>query len=255
MTNIHEARQNPTINICTYNILAGGSNRLEQVLRCIKIMNIDIAVLTETKLQDNKHTTNCEDYTIVSTNAISKYQGGVALCYRTSKDYCIEGTRTFGPNVIQTTLVSGKKRWRIVGAYIPPSETNGETLDFIQAGTTTTSKIPLILLGDFNVNISTNANHQLNDRQMETIGIISTLGLYNLNQHFKQRRNWGNWTWSMRREGKRITSTCDYILSSNLEDFKSFKLKEPRYFESDHRMLIGKIEIETTKNHQKYVKK
>jgi hypothetical protein len=66
-------------------------------------MNIDIAILTETKLLDSKHTTNCEGYTIVSTNSASKHQGGIALCYRNSDYFYIEGTRKFGPNIIRTT--------------------------------------------------------------------------------------------------------------------------------------------------------
>ena len=111
------------LSICTYNIVAGGGNRLEQVMRCMKMMNMDIGLITETKLQ-GYHTTLCEGYDIVATKAKSRHQGGVALCYRKSEYFHVEGTRTFGPNVIRATLVSGRKTWRLVGVYFPPEFTS-----------------------------------------------------------------------------------------------------------------------------------
>jgi hypothetical protein len=30
------------MKICTYNIISGGANRLEQAMRCVDLMNIDI---------------------------------------------------------------------------------------------------------------------------------------------------------------------------------------------------------------------
>ncbi len=61
----------------------------------------------------------------------------------------IEGTRSFGPNAIQSELVSGQKRCSVTGAYIPPSEEDGKMTDFIQEAAAS-SRHPLILLGDFN---------------------------------------------------------------------------------------------------------
>jgi exonuclease III len=99
-------------NICTYNIIAGGGNRLKQAMRTMEIMHIDIGILTESKLQEGKHTTRCNGYEIIANDAKSKYQGGVALFYRqNTKTFHVEITKLFGPNVIQTTLVSGKKKW------------------------------------------------------------------------------------------------------------------------------------------------
>ena len=36
-----------------------------------------------------------------------------------------------GPNVISCVLVSGDRRWNILGVYIPPSEDNGETVNYL----------------------------------------------------------------------------------------------------------------------------
>jgi endonuclease/exonuclease/phosphatase family metal-dependent hydrolase len=101
----------------------------------------------------------------------------------------------------------------------------GQTLEFIQAAAVTDSCSPLILLGDFNVNLQQMMNG--NVRQQETAALISSLGLYDLHQHFSQRHGWGNWTWSQDREGSRIKSVCDYILVENRDDFQSFQIKQP----------------------------
>jgi hypothetical protein len=59
----------------------------------------------------------------------------------------------------------------------------------------------------------------------------------------------------MKRDGKRITGQCDYILAATPTAFRSFKMKDPRYFKSDHRMLVGRLQIESQKRHLQYTKK
>lgn len=89
------------MKIVTYNILHGGDSNLEQALDCMKQMNVDMGIMTETKLQ-GFHTELYEGYQVVATWAKSRSQGGVALFYRRqSKLFHVEGTRKFGPNVIQ----------------------------------------------------------------------------------------------------------------------------------------------------------
>lgn len=184
----------PTLKICTYNIISGRNSRIEQALRCVRSMTIDIAVLTESKLQ-NDHTINCEGYEIVATTAKSKWQGGVALCYRKSDVFHLEDTRIFGPNVIRTTIVSGRKKWRLVGVYIPPSEVNGETIQLIQAAASISPNLPLILVGDLNVDLK---REILNDNQSDRIELVTALSLQNLSQHFRQRKGVADYTWSQK---------------------------------------------------------
>ena len=187
----------PMVNICTYNIIAAegtysnGTNRLERALRCMRLMNIDLGIFTETKLVQGYHTTSAEGYDIITTEAKSKHQGGVALFYRKSDKFHVEGTKTYGPNVMATTLVSGRRRWRIVGAYIPPSEVDGSTLDHIQTAAATamtaSRNTPLIMLGDLNVDLK-RVDLIANDRQNKTAALVSSLGLKNLNENFVQRK-------------------------------------------------------------------
>jgi hypothetical protein len=44
------------------------------------------------------------------------------------------------------------------------------------------------------------------------------------------------------------------ILSTSTEDFKAFQIKQPRY-ESDHRLLLGKLKLDKKKYHRTYVRK
>jgi hypothetical protein len=64
---------------------------------------------TNRKKLQGYHTTKCKGYEIIAMEAKSKLQGGAALFYWKSK-YYVKGTRSFGPNVVRTTLLSGKQR-------------------------------------------------------------------------------------------------------------------------------------------------
>ena len=110
------------VRCITYNIRDGGCNNLNMALRSMQQMRVDLGFLTETKLDHEMYTKRCCGYKVLSTKAASRHQGGVALFWRhKSSRWSIEGVRTFGPNVIRGSLVSGNHRWTLVGAYIPPS--------------------------------------------------------------------------------------------------------------------------------------
>ena len=85
-----ETQQNPGstsaehpnyLSFCTFNIMSGGNSRLETALRMLRMKNIDFGVLTETKLVNGFHTKKYEGYEITTTNATSRFQGGVAFFY------------------------------------------------------------------------------------------------------------------------------------------------------------------------------
>ncbi len=244
------------INICTFNIISGGNARLESAMRMMNQMNVDLGILTETKLVDGYHTRRTSGYDIITTEAKSQHIGGVALFYRINKNWHIEGTKAYGPNVIGAELVSGKKRWKLIGAYIPPSETDNATIDQIQRAAASSAKeTPIILLGDLNVALKNTWNRENNERQEETLALVASLGLTNLGNHFVLARKRKDWTWSKRNaDGTRHRSVCDYILVENRSDFTNFKIKQPR-FDSDHRLLKATLKPQQTREHQKYLKK
>jgi hypothetical protein len=127
-------------------------------------MNMDIGFLTETKLQGN-HTV----YTMGIKCSNRRLQGVVALVYRDkSTNFHIKGTRQFGNNVIQAILVSGRKKWRLVRAYIPPSEVDGSTIAQIQAVIAVAMHLPLILLRDLNICIIQHEIEETLDQRIMT---------------------------------------------------------------------------------------
>ena len=243
-----------TLTIGTLNIRDGRNSRLAIAMRCMRQMNVGLGVLTETKISHDMYPHYSEGYTIVCTKS-KKRQGGVALFFEQSKDWSVEGTKAFGPNVIRTTLVSGNKRWYIIGAYIPPSEDNGETLNCITQASTTVNNpnLPVILLGDFNVDLNDLREGDSGAvRRAETETLISSMGLTSMRQHFRQnKRHIGRyWTWHQRRAGREeaVTAICDHIFASARADLSNVQIKMPR-FVTDHQMLKGVMVLGSTREH------
>ena len=108
------------ITIATYNICSGRAGRLELALRAADQMNLDLGILTETKLTDGVYTRNSSGYQVTATDAPSAHQGGIALFYRDSEYWQVESVVKHGPNVISFELVSGWRRTPMIGGYIPP---------------------------------------------------------------------------------------------------------------------------------------
>ena len=247
-----------SLRLATLNIIDGRRNRLNAALRCMKQMNVDIGLLTETKLSNDRYTKSAEGYRVEGTKAdIGK--GGIALVYRDSKAWGLESTRTYGPNVIKTTLVSGQRRWYIIGAYIPPSEIDGATLDCIQQAkdAANNSRWPTIMLGDFNVDIEKpegNSNEGV-ERRLETAALLSSMGMRSIRASFRQceKRLGRYWTWKKRRNGVVHGAILDHILADSRRDFINCQLKKPR-FDTDHMLLLGTMRLGQVKHHRRYVR-
>ena len=143
------------VRIGTWNIVSARNTRLEGAVRGMKESNVDICFLTETKLTDDKFAKEREScrYSAVATTAVSAGQGGVALVHREGRTWHLEGVRVYGPNVIKAVLVEGKKETTLIGAYIPPSESNGSTVGWIKKACEGDDR-PKILLGDLNARLN-----------------------------------------------------------------------------------------------------
>ena len=227
------SQNTPSLKIATLNIMDARRTRLNAALRCMSQMNVDLGILTETKLSHDKYAKMAFGYAVVATKA-SATQGGVALFYRKAKGWSLESTRTFGPNVIRTTLVSGQKRWYIIGAYIPPSEEDGSTLECITQARNTVGnhRWPVVVLGDLNVdfeNLRENRGEGA-ERRVETAALMGSLGLRSIRGHFCQRKGLLGryWTWRQRRQGVLYGSICDHILTDKRNSFLNCQIKTPR---------------------------
>ena len=219
------------LRMITYNVIHAGGNNLNMVLRQMHHMRVDLGFLTETKLSHDKYTRNCEGYSVFSTRS-DGFKGGVALFYRNSPQWTVEGIKAFGPNVLRCSLVSGNRRWTCVGVYFPPSETDGATLNFLEQATQNT-RHPLIIMGDFNCDL----RHSL---ESEVSSFLDISGLLDVADYFTHPR--GRWTWSQWRTGRYIRSTTDYVLTQCPFAFSRWVIKIPR-FHSDHRAIVTELRL------------
>jgi hypothetical protein len=95
------------IKLVTYNNRDGRQERLVLAARAMQQMNVDIAILTETKLNAQYTTRYAQGYHIYATSSLDGRKGGVALIWRDTDSCQVESVRGHGPNVISFHVVSG----------------------------------------------------------------------------------------------------------------------------------------------------
>ena len=148
--------------------------------------------------------------------AESAFRGGVALIYRDgSAHWHFEGLRQHGPNVISAVLVSGKKRWGLIGVYIPPGQELYRyihTVEHIREAIEKRQQHDIILIGDLNSNF--NQNENANTHRNETVKtLLTNIGATDLSKCFTQR--YGQGTWRQVRNGVTYYSKVDYCFVTN----------------------------------------
>jgi hypothetical protein len=149
----------------------------------------------------------------------------------------------WGPNIISLHLMMGSTQFYVVGCYIPTSDL--ETLACINKAWRECPKgAHPILVGDLNINLR--APHTARE---ETIAEqVDAMDLADMSRHFCQcsgKRLWGRWTWQMRREGRWISSQCDYFLGRETDRrrFRRMSIRMPCYH-SNHHALVAVIYAE-----------
>ena len=238
--------------IATYNILCGRRERMVSALRAIEQLNVDIALLTEVKVTGEAYTRYSHGYNVKASKASSAHCGGVALCWRDSDIYQVEGTHIHGPNVISFELVTGHRRWLVIGAYIPPSEDDGSTCEHMLAAQQRRPRLPTLVIGDLNVDLS---NVRIGDNRAAGIAAtVALLGVKDMCKHFRSRRsNPYDFTWSQKRNGVMIRSRCDYILSDESKYFSNVRIVKPRLYDSDHSAVVATMIPAPAKQHLRYL--
>ena len=112
------------IRFFTYNIHNRRNSGLEAALRRMSQANMDLGILQDTKLTDGIYTRRSAGYSVVATDAQSRYRGGVTIFHRPAPHFAVEAVQKFGPNVIGFQLATGARRWYIVGCYLTPDDTS-----------------------------------------------------------------------------------------------------------------------------------
>eukprot|EP00797_Seminavis_robusta_P003406 Sro1211_g252850.1 Reverse transcriptase (RNA-dependent DNA polymerase) (1066) ;mRNA; f:30706-34100 len=243
----------PGVKLGTYNMQDGRNTRLLQLARNLEQQNVDILIATEAKIPNDIHTRHACGFDIFCTYTTTKNQGGLALFYRTDPapaNWHLESLRRHGPNVLSAILVSADQVTPIIGAYLPPSH-----LDDLPYLTEAFERFPTqqpLLLGDLNADLS-------NLRAPRTAEVFKALAPYSLEDHllhFKQRKKHSDYTtWYQYRSttDKTYRSRCDYILGPDRRLFQWITIKNPRYFTSDHHMLLSWYRTCPAKSHKAYL--
>jgi exonuclease III len=242
----------PGVTLATYNVQDGRNSRLVPVCRTLEAQQIDIALLTETRIPDQDgariHTRDCLGYTIFATYTTTRNQGGLALAYRQAPNWHIESQQRHGPNVLSFLLISGSQITPVIGAYLPPTH-----LDDIPHLIAALQRFPQppIVMGDLNVNL----DNLLSPRNQQVAALLATYGLEDLLHHFQQRKPYrARNTWHQSRQGVLYHSRCDYILGTDRRLFEMVGIREPRYFNTDHHMVVGRYLVRPTPSHKLYLR-
>ncbi len=115
----------------------------------------------------------------------------------------------WGANVISLQLRMDNDQFFVVGCYIPPSDLQTLT-DVEQAWQACPAGARPLLVVDLNFNFCAPRT----ERKEMIAEQVDAMDLADMSRHFYQRtRRWlqGRWTWRMRREGRWISSQCDYF--------------------------------------------
>ena len=111
-----------TFRMATWNIVDGRGGRLMQAAAGLVQMKVVLAVLTETKLVDDRHPKTASGYSIMCSKAVSGHQGGIALMWKENDPKFEVKSVLFnnGPNIVAFQLTTGDERFYIIGIYVPP---------------------------------------------------------------------------------------------------------------------------------------
>ena len=237
------------LNIGTYNVhSARGESRLEQALKALSPMKLDVCILTETNLQD-LYPRQAHGWTVSATFVNKGSYGGVALLSKSPEKapWHLESTKTYGENVISTLITSGWRRWNLIGTYLPPSAPLSPILDQIAAAARRSSA-PIILEGDLNCRLSGDRV-----RDIEIAASISSIGAsvdladhFRIQRHFHHRHTW-------RSTSLYMSAKCDYIVGTDRRNWQGLRYTQPRNYCSDHLMIIGSLIVRTSlRIHKQY---
>jgi len=219
-------------------------------LRAMADLNTDIAILTETKLCGNRYAKQGFGYSVFATSATSPHKGGIALVWRTKPAHWIlEGMRILSPNSISAILVSGTRRWLLLGTYLSPNDDPDDELDLLEDESRHHPNIPVILLGDLNADIGDTTNA----RSIAISTTLQHLGAIDIFHRFLQKKRRRNTRHRVLTDSHQQRSRCDYALVDPRVDVHSIRVVIPPRFHSDHWAVKLKIKSSSLQAHRRYI--
>ena len=115
-----------TFLITAWNISCGQNAGLASAAKGLMQMGVDVAVLTEMKITDDRYPHFTSGYNLLSSKAASRHQGGIALLWRENHPGVeVEATQILTPNLLTFQLVTGDERYYCIWVYIPSNDIMG----------------------------------------------------------------------------------------------------------------------------------
>ena len=199
------------IRFVTFNIRNGQNGGLELALHRMVQVRVDCGFLQEKNLTKVVYTQEFSGFGVMLTEATSNHRGGVAILYRKVDHFAIKELRLHFPNIISFQMVTGRRRWHVLGCYIAPS--NAFTIEEVSAAIRDQHYgSELLVAGKFNANL---AEPEGTPRGEAIVGELAAVGLLDMCLLFLPRCNpwlYDRCRWSMQRDGQEVRSRTYYIL-------------------------------------------
>jgi hypothetical protein len=112
--------------LAAWNIRCGRNAGLTSAAKGLEQMGAGLAVVTETKITDDRYTRLASGYKILASKAASHNQGGIALLWKENhQGFEVELAKIVTPNLLTFQLVTGDELFYCMGVYIPPTDMMG----------------------------------------------------------------------------------------------------------------------------------
>ena len=180
---------------------------------------------TGEKLTNGAYTREASGFRVIETEALSAHCSGISIFYREAEHFSIKYLCLHGPNVINFQLVTGRRRWHVVGYYISPSDTL--TIEDIAAAIWGQPyRAGILVYRNLNTNLADPEGTPLGEVIADELAVagMTDMGLY----FIPQRKSWlqDRCTYSMRRDGQEVRSRMDYILGTYLRLFQYVAIQD-----------------------------
>jgi hypothetical protein len=245
-----------TFRMATWNIVGRRGGRLTQAATGLVQMGVGLAVLTETKLVNDRHPKTTSGYSIMRLKAVSGHQGGVAIMWKEDDPKFEVKSVLFnnGPNIVTFQLATGDERFYVIGIYVPPDCSKG--VDNLRKAW---DACPLgckpIILRDLNINFG----FPRDEREEVIVDLLDEINLSDTSCRFQLRTprrasTRARWTWSQKRQGTRHYTQPNYFMAcaGEMAHFRGVGFRSLQYLHSDHRTIVANIRMGRAGRLKKY---
>jgi hypothetical protein len=173
-----------TFLIATWNIRCGQNLGLASAAKGLVQMGIGAAILMEMKIMDDWYPKLTLGYKIILSKATTNKQGEIAPVWKEGhSSFEVEAARVVTPNLLTFQLITGYKRFYVMGIYIPSNNTMG--VDVLWAAwSACPDGCALIVMGDLNISFE----HPCDGREEAIANLLDEIILVGSSRKFCLRQ-------------------------------------------------------------------